>query len=360
MIKCIRNLAELQAVAQEWNALPGACRNPLLAHEWILSAAESFHTDGELRILALIRDNRLSAVAPLALTRARGIRRLEFIGSSRLYEPAGFLYENLESLHKLCNALTSLKHPVKFQRIAEPAEVTDFLAIMAKGRGHIILAAASTSPYLTIRTPWDLYFASISSRRRYDFRRVRTRLSVNGEVSVDIRNPTMEILPELMEEALRVESSGWKGRRGSGLLTSQKLRHFFTTYTVRACQLGILRLCFLRVNGSAIAMQIAVQYANRWWVLKIGYDEQWADYSPGMQLMMETVRHAFENGLEGYEFLGTSESWLRIWSQEEHSYPTFSYYPRTIPGTSALAIDTLAQVAKHIIRTASRANSFHK
>lgn len=356
MIKLIRNLTELRALASEWNILPGADQNPLLAHEWIMSAAESCHDEDDLYVLGLVQNNRLHAVAPLAFTRSRGMTRLEFIGTSRLYEPAGLLYEDLQALNRLCDALVSLKHPVMFRRVVKPDNLPDLLASAARGRGHATRIASSASPRLAIQTSWDHYYNSISSRRRSDFRRVRRRLEDRGEVSVDIRKPTLDILPGLMDEAFRVESSGWKGRRGSGLTTNTKLRNFFSSYAVRACQLGILQLCFLRVSGQPIATQIAVQHGNRWWVLKIGFDEAWADYSPGMQLTMDTVRHAFESGLSGYEFLGSSEAWLRIWTRQEHIYTSLGYYPRTLSGTTALFMDTLARVSGRLIASVKKAS----
>jgi hypothetical protein len=42
-----------------------------------------------------------------------------------------------------------------------------------------------------------------------------------------------------------------------------------------------------------IAVQIIVENAERWWVLKIGYDNHWSKYSPGMQLMFDTIEQAF-------------------------------------------------------------------
>ncbi len=360
MIKLIRSLAELQALSTEWNALPGASQNPLLAHEWIVSAAECCHDEDDLCVLALLKNNRLCAVAPLVFAGARGVARLEFIGTSRLYEPAGFLYEDSQALDRLCAALVSLKHPVMLRRIAEPENLPDLLVSAAKGRGYTARMAGSASPRLDIQTTWNHFYSSISSRRRSDFRRVRRQLEARGEVSIDIRKPSPDTLPELLKEAFRVESSGWKGRRGSGLMVNTILRDFFSSYAVRTCRLGNLRLCFLRVDGQPIATQIAVQHANRWWVLKIGFDETWADYSPGMQLMMDTVRHAFESGLGGYEFLGSSEAWLRIWTRQERTYTSLDYYPRTLSGTTALTVDTLARVPGRLIASVKKASDSRK
>ncbi len=50
-----------------------------------------------------------------------------------------------------------------------------------------------------------------------------------------------------------------------------------------------LRIAFLRIAGRPVAMQIAVERAQRLWLLKIGYDEEYARCSPGQLLMLEVA-----------------------------------------------------------------------
>ena len=101
-----------------------------------------------------------------------------------------------------------------------------------------------------------------------------------------------------MAEAMRVEAASWKGRGGSAMLTNPRLSGFFLQLAQRLARQGSLRVCFLRLNGAPIAMQIGVVHAGRWWVLKIGYDERWAEHSPGIQLMWDVLRAAFEAAAE--------------------------------------------------------------
>ena len=61
------------------------------------------------------------------------------------------------------------------------------------------------------------------------------------------------------------------------------------------------------VDDTLAAVRMAVEVENTLWELKIGYDEQFAKWSPGVVLTHETIRHAFEHGLSGLEFLGRAE-----------------------------------------------------
>ena len=62
-------------------------------------------------------------------------------------------------------------------------------------------------------------------------------------------------------------------------------------------------------------MQLAVECGERFWLLKIGYDEEFARCSPGVLLMLHTVRYAATRGLKSYELLGRVEPWTRVWAR---------------------------------------------
>jgi len=164
----------------------------------------------------------------------------------------------------------------------------------------------------------------------------------------------------MFAELVRVEATGWKARNGSSLSQRQHMRQFFLRYATLAATSGVLRFSFLDVNAKAVAAQLSVEYADRLWVLKIGYDEAWSRVSPGWQLMAETVRYAFERKLKSFEFLGSDEPWLHRWETEARELSTLAAYPATIPGMYGLATDTAARVrdkVRSIIHDATVARS---
>jgi CelD/BcsL family acetyltransferase involved in cellulose biosynthesis len=118
-----------------------------------------------------------------------------------------------------------------------------------------------------------------------------------------------------------------------------RLRHFFHEYARRMARAGQMRIAFLRVNGVGIAMQLFVEHASRFWIYKVGYDEQWAEHSPGVQLMWDVMRYACELQMAGVELLGKVEEWLTIWAREVREYRTLIYYPFNLRGLSAVAAD---------------------
>lgn len=354
MIEVIRNLHDLGELVDEWNLLPGAQQNPLFRHEWFLSSAEAFYDEKNLRVITIRENGRLCAVAPLVLVKRHGIHRLELLGASFLHEPSDLLYDSEDSLMELSGIISRLSNATILQRVAGSSTLTDQITKQSHGRGKLLKLSATSAPYIELKPTWEHYVSTLSSRRRYDFRRARTKLENAGKVSVEFISPSEAELEGYMQDAIRIESSGWKGRAGSALMFNSPLQRFMRAYTQRAAQLGILQLCYLKSNNEAIAMQIGIQYAERYWVLKIGYDERWAYCSPGMQLTMEAVKYAFDKGLKTYEFLGADESWLRMWTQFSHPCSTLLYYPYSIRGVSTLATDALNSLGKRSVRLFSR------
>ena len=62
--------------------------------------------------------------------------------------------------------------------------------------------------------------------------------------------------------------------------------------------------------------------------------------------MHETIRYAFENGLEAYEFLGSDALWIQMWTDQKHPYITARIYPLSIKGQSGLARDIVSAIRK--------------
>lgn len=223
---------------------------------------------------------------------------------------------------------------------------------------------ASGAPFVAIASSWDQYFQSLSSRRRQDYRRARRGLERLGKIDVEIKASDAAEVDADMAEAMRVEAASWKGRAGSAMLTDPHLSGFFLQLATRLARQGQLRVCFLRLNGEAIAMQIAAVHGGRWWVLKIGYDERWAEHSPGIQLMWDVLREAFEQGLKSFEMLGSAEPWLTIWTREQRTYRTLAFYPYNGRGMVALGADIMRAFVQRagarlpgILRTQFRAGA---
>ena len=171
--------------------------------------------------------------------------------------------------------LVDQRRPIILQRMPFADSLRVAMARTAKRRGMLYEIATPGSPTVNFAGDGDVaaFEARLSSRRRQDYRRARRGLERTGPVTFDLRAPSVNSVAAELEEAMRIEAASWKSRGGSTLLHTGRLRAFFHEYARRMAANGQLRIAFLRVDGVGIAMQLIVEHASRFWIYKVGYDE---------------------------------------------------------------------------------------
>ncbi len=347
----IRSLRQFEALHSEWNRLADLHGNPLLWHEWFFSCASTLHAERDLFVVVDRTGGVLHAAAPLAVRRARGVSRLEFLGAAALYEPSGFLHDSEDSVERLIRGVSSQGYPVALDRMAEGAAACGRITGSLGRRCLVVKRQAPGSLAIPLRGNWQAFLASLSPKLRYDVSRARRRAELIGEVRFDVVSPVPADASSLFEEFVRLEASGWKGRSGSALQHRDALRSFFVDVAHATAARGALRVARLFVGGDLAAAQLAIAAYGRLWVLKIAFDERLARCSPGLLLTAEAVKDALVNGLETYEFLGVEEAWERRWNPVSREYSLSLAYPMSARSAWALAAD----VGRQIVRRTTKA-----
>jgi CelD/BcsL family acetyltransferase involved in cellulose biosynthesis len=212
----------------------------------------------------------------------------------------------------------------------------------------VIVRPQANFPYIELNDAWLEPDSQLSSRRRSDFRRALKRAQEYGDVRSEIIVPTLDDLDELLAIALDIEARSWKGEAGTALVHDPRRAEFFARYTRRACEQGILRMNFLHIGLDIAAMQIAVEQDAGLWLLKVGYDPEYARCSPGNLLIADTIRYAVDSGLKTYEFLGTSETWTRVWTEQEHETVSVRVYPASVSSAAVLLADACKVAASRL------------
>jgi CelD/BcsL family acetyltransferase involved in cellulose biosynthesis len=329
---------QLDEIAPFWRMLEGDTTSPIQQYLWSESCCATLPLDGDIHFFVAKTGSQTGAIAPLV--RAKSILgRLEHLGVKVLREPADLLFSDPVALQSLANALVKLGSPLFLDRI--PADSPTIAAIQEayRGRGLVLLRSAQPYPRILLHQGWRKPESQLNSGRRSDLRRAVRNAEKIGPVSYQILSPTPSQLGPILDEALEVEAANWKGSEGSAIARDKLRGQFYRHYAAAASAAGILRLCFLRVGSKAVAMQFALECARGFWLLKIGYREEFARCSPGMLLIAETIRYAASKDPVSYEFLGNAENWTRIWTRDEIQTVTIRAYPFRMRGIAALAAD---------------------
>ncbi|MEO5824009.1 MAG: GNAT family N-acetyltransferase [Vicinamibacteraceae bacterium] len=349
-----RDIGWLRERRDAWNALARLAANPLLEADWILSTVDTLHRERDFRLIAIERDGRLCAAAPLVASAQGRLGPLELAGMATLYEPGDLLFEDDAALGLLVSALVRQGRPLLLARLPAASPAVARIAGAVRRPGLVLTRQTASALAIPIAGAWEAFEQTLSSRLTSNVKRLSRKAARAHPVRTEVLSPTPADVPDLFQRFMEVEASGWKGRAASSLMARAPLRAFFTRYLTCAADAGRLRLSMLWFGDRLAAAEIALVAYDRWWQLKIGYDDACADLYPGLQLTYASVRHAFDTGLAGYEFLGSAAEWERRWNPDERQFVTLAVYPPTISGAVGLGADATRHAARRIIKAIRR------
>jgi CelD/BcsL family acetyltransferase involved in cellulose biosynthesis len=204
---------------------------------------------------------------------------------------------------------------------SRPSVELDFL----DGEAHEIDAAARAAGRMVVERPmgrspvvdisgcFEEYVGGLSRNRRKGLRRARRLLEEQGSVSFDIHRG-LAGLDAALQEVFDVESSGWKGARGTAMASRPHTKRFYTDVARWAAERDWLRLAVLRLDGQAIACDYSLEFDGVWYSLKSGYDERYRSVGPGALLLRDQLEYCFERGLSRMELLGNEDDFKLSWA----------------------------------------------
>jgi CelD/BcsL family acetyltransferase involved in cellulose biosynthesis len=238
---------------------------------------------------------------------------------------------------------------LEVDRIPSGSPLIPALKAAVRGKGWVSVRPAIPSPTIRLDERWKDPASCFNSGRRSDFRRAERKASELGRVSFEILSPEADAFDALFEEAIGVEARSWKGEAGTAIAADRAKESCFRHYFRSACEQGSFRIAFMRIDGRAVAMQMALEWLGRYWLFKIGFDEQYARCSPGTLLMLHTIGWAAQRELEAYELLGNVEPWIaQFWTREQHDCVCLRAYPFNARGAAAFAGDAAVWLRKRL------------
>jgi CelD/BcsL family acetyltransferase involved in cellulose biosynthesis len=131
---------------------------------------------------------------------------------------------------------------------------------------------------------------ALSAKKLKELRRQRHRLAEHGDVAFDVARSQQEVASAL-EVFLKLEAGGWKGERRTALAQVEGDAAFVRRATSALAASGNCEIVTLRSGDTPVAAGIVLRHQERAFFFKIGVDERFAKYSPGVQLTLELTRH---------------------------------------------------------------------
>jgi CelD/BcsL family acetyltransferase involved in cellulose biosynthesis len=339
----------------EWAALADqVSAAPFLHPGWITAWFDAFGS-GRVRLLVVRRDGELVAAMPME-ERRRGLRA-PVNSHSPLFGPLAVDVdardELLRKLFEDPGAGVELDFLDGDEQTLEP-----IAGAGREARMLLLRRTAAWSRYIVLRDDFAAYQRRLSRNRRRGLRRQQRRLEGSGKLEFEVHDGA-DHLDALLEEVFAVESSGWKGDRGTAIASASDTRRFYSDVARWAAERDWLRLAFLRLDGEPIACDFALEHDGCWYTLKAGYDERLRSFGPGALLLRFEIEHCYARGIERLELLGHDDSFKASWTDDRAERVWLRGFRRTPSGVAAWAAVAARERARALAaRTRGSAHAF--
>jgi CelD/BcsL family acetyltransferase involved in cellulose biosynthesis len=167
--------------------------------------------------------------------------------------------------------LQAQTQPVQLQAIPSDGS---FLAALKKQSAHFaVLESWQRAALKPVGIFEDWLQSNFDQKRRKEFKRLRNRLAEQGALVTEVLKAGDNPKP-FVDDFLRLEAGGWKGKKGTAINASPNL--------VKSLH-----------EGKSIATLFVIVENNQAWLGKIAYDETHAKYSPGALIILDCTESFF-------------------------------------------------------------------
>jgi CelD/BcsL family acetyltransferase involved in cellulose biosynthesis len=136
----------------------------------------------------------------------------------------------------------------------------------------------------------DVLREALGAKKLKELRRQRNRLAEHGAVDFEVARTPTEAAAAI-ETFLKLEASGWKGERGTALGQDEGDAAFIRRAVPALAATGQCEIVSLHAGETPVAAAIVLLHRDRAFYFKLGVDERFAKYSPGVQLTLDLTRH---------------------------------------------------------------------
>lgn len=325
-VDVIRDPDRLMAMGPEWDGLVARAgvSHPFLGHDWVGTWWECFGANKQLHLITVHAGDALIGLAPLMRSRVRlygvAVWRLEFLANvhtprfdfivaERADEVGAAILDHLRIHGPSWDVMMLSELDESSPTVVGLGELAESMAL----RTGVWVAGAS--PRIELVGTFEGFRKKLSAKRRSSLARRLRLLQRQGAVSLDtVAN--VEDVAGALADGLRIEAAGWKGEAGTAISRSEDLERFYALIAERAARSATLALLFLKVADKRIAFGYCLTRERTLYLLKTGYDPEYAGYSPFHTLMLLAIEAAYSEGLEAFDLLGCDEPWKREWTDE--------------------------------------------
>jgi CelD/BcsL family acetyltransferase involved in cellulose biosynthesis len=315
-------------ISRPWDDLAEAEATPFARHAWFDAWWRAFGERSRLRVCAAWQGGDLRAVFPLC--GRQGVLQAMANVHTPEFRPLARDQRALEQVSEAVVEAAGRGLQVPALRVDSPALSTLLAVSRRKGR-FVATEPQHTSPVVDTSGDFSIYRRETKPRWGSPLERFRRKAQRESGGRFFLLEQPVDLDAEL-ERGFRVEASGWKGQRGTAVLSSQRTTLFYRSLARAFHETGEVRVSGVVLDDRLAAFDLSLLYGGRLYLIKTGYDESYRRLAPGLMLRLSIIERCFELDLEAHELLGNTDAWKLKFSTGERRHYGFYCYPRTADG----------------------------
>jgi CelD/BcsL family acetyltransferase involved in cellulose biosynthesis len=314
----------LDALAAGWDTLAALDPSPFASHAWYRAWWDAFSEDAGLAVCALWDGDELAAVLPLR--RVDGKVRAMANDHTPIFRP---LARDESSLDALVDAVMALPaDEVELSGLPADDLFIDRLLRGCRRGGRLpVLQPQYVSPIVELTGSYAELRDQTKPGWGAPLERFRRKMQREYDAVLSLVESPVDLDAEL-ERGFAVEASGWKGRAGTAILSSEDTASFYRSIARAYHARRELRLSSIALDGRLVAFDLSLLHGERLWLLKTGFDEDYRRYAPGLVLRLSIIERCYELGLRGHELLGDDSEWKRKFATGERAHARLRAFRR--------------------------------
>jgi CelD/BcsL family acetyltransferase involved in cellulose biosynthesis len=317
-------------LAEEWRLLCDVSGSPLpFSRPEYVAAYFRNNKKAKFLIISVRMNGKLKAVLPLI----ERTKRLSYLPATVLRGPSDFdlwpfdilMDSGSESLTVEKTLWDSVRNLtgwdiLELPNIAEGSAAENLLQIAAAEGYPTHRWEYMRSPYISfsdypgVKDPLEI---ARSLNLKKNVKKILRKLENEGGIKVHHLDKAD---PILLQSLYDLEASSWKGEKGSAILLRQADRTFWDEITQWGQQIGILSLVALEIKNEIAAVGVGLSYNNRYYGLKMGWDNRYKSYSLGHILLYNVLEYCLEHGLSELHLMGLRSPWKERWTNTTRPY----------------------------------------
>jgi CelD/BcsL family acetyltransferase involved in cellulose biosynthesis len=203
--------------------------------------------------------------------------------------------------------------------------------------------------------PYEALVDRLSKNFRGALRKARNKLGRLEGVAVAWAS-TPAAVEAAFPRFLEVEASGWKGTAGAGtaIALDPTLRGFYGGLARRLAEAGHGRINLMMHGERVMAGQFGIVAGDRYYLLKIGYDQSYRHEAPGNLLLERLLQTVAGDPAIRYVDLVSDAAWHQSWKPVQRQVLVHHVFQRTPLGAAAWAALRGKQLLRPMVRELRR------